>query len=129
MTRWLCLVLVVAACAPRHARRRQVANVQGDPVAQILDRQTALSLSGAQVSQLIALHETMRSKERPIRDRMHSLTPDGRRDISEVSRESLGTLADMLREIHWRTESTADSLLTADQRQVAAKLAVDQSAR
>lgn len=120
-------LLLLGACAPRWERRRRETAATDDPVARLLDRQTALALSGPQVMQLIALHETMRAKERPIVDRMHSLMP-GRdsRDVSEVSRESLGTLADMLSEIHWRTESAADSLLTADQRQTAARLAQDQ---
>jgi hypothetical protein len=43
-----------------------------------------------------------------------------------VSRESVGTLTDMLREIHWRAESSADSLLTDEQRKTAARLALDQ---
>jgi hypothetical protein len=127
--RWAACLLL-AACAPRGARRHRQAAALDDPVAQLLDRQTALGLTGPQVTQLIALHEAMRAKERPIRDRMHSLAPESGhqwRDMSEVSRESVGTLADMLREIRWRTESTADSMLTADQRQTAARLAMDQA--
>jgi hypothetical protein len=132
MTRHFCLaagLVLLAACAPRQGRRRFEAAAE-DPVARILDRQTALVLTGAQVTQLIALHEAMRAKERPIRDRIHSLAPDGRgswREMSEVSRESVGTLADMLHEIHWRTENSADSLLTAEQRETAARLAQDQA--
>jgi hypothetical protein len=123
--------LLVIACEPRAARHREArhATRMDDPVARILDRQTALSLTGGQVTQLIALHEAMRVKERPIQDRMRSLTPASRgerRQWPEVSRESVGTLADMLREIHWRAESSADSLLTDQQRQAAARLAMDQ---
>jgi hypothetical protein len=126
-----CLLLV--GCEPRsmrhHLARRGAATPGEDPVARLLDRQTALVLSGSQVTQLIALHEAMRAKERPIQDRMHSLAPASPRDRHrwpEVSRESVGTLADMLREIHWRAESSADSLLTEQQRQTAARLAVDE---
>jgi hypothetical protein len=122
-------LLLLAACEPRSAWHHRGRQPSDDPVARLLDRQTALALTGGQVTQLIALHETMRAKERPIQERIHSLIPDARgerRRLSEVPRESIGTLVDMLHEIHWRAESSADSLLSDEQRRTAARLAVDQ---
>jgi hypothetical protein len=86
-----------------------------DAAARLLDHQTALQLSSAQVNQLIALHEATRSQERPVLDRLRGLDHKSQRD-------SAGALIDQLRLMRWREESSADSLLTDDQRRTAARL-------
>lgn len=107
-----------------------------DPAARLLDEQSLLQLSGAQVNQLIALHESTRKQTRAVMDQIRALfprpqasaqgqAPAKRPQLSAQQRDNLATLMDSLRTIRWRATSAADSLLTTDQRHAAMRLAMD----
>lgn len=94
-----------------------------------------LQLSGAQVNQLIALHESTRKQTRAVMDQIRSMfprpqtqaqgqAPAQRPQLSQQQRDNLATLMDSLRTIRWRATSAADSVLTTDQRHVAMRLAM-----
>lgn len=107
-----------------------------DRAARLLDEQSMLQLSGAQVNQLIALHESTRKETRAVMDQMRAMfprhqgqTPAQRPNLSEQQRDSLATLMDSLRTIRWRATSAADSVLTTDQRHAAMRLGMARRTR
>lgn len=86
-----------------------------------------LQLNGAQVNQLIAIHETTRTQQRALADEMRGLFPHqtGQRQApSTAQRDSLRSLFDAMRTVRWRAMSDADSVLTPAQRQAASRLAM-----
>lgn len=114
--------------------------MMSDPAARLLDEQAMLQLSGAQVNQLIALHESTREQTRAVMDQIRAMfprpqgqnqgeQPAQRPQLSQQQRDNLSTLMDSLRTIRWRATSAADSVLTADQRHVAMNLAMARRSR
>lgn len=116
-------------------RHRGMMGMMSDPAARLLDDQSMLQLSGAQVSQLIALHESTRKEMKAVTDQLRSMMPrpqgqnqgqgqgQGERpQLTQAQRNNLATLMDSLRTIRWRATSAADSVLTTDQRHVAMRL-------
>ena len=110
--------------------RGMMMGMMSDPAARLLDEQSMLQLSGAQVNQLIALHESTRKQTRALMDQIRAMfprpqeqdqgqAPAQRPRLSQQQRDNLATLMDSLRTIRWRATSAADSVLTTDQRQVA----------
>lgn len=123
--------------------RRGPMMMMSDPAARILDEQSLLQLSGAQVTQLITLHENTRKEMRAVADQMRALMPrmqhnggqnqgqtqEQRPQLTQQQRDQLATLADSLRTIRWRATSAADSVLTTDQRHAAMRLAMARRTR
>lgn len=122
-------------------RRRpgMMMRTMSDPAARLLDQQSFLELSSAQVSQLITLHETTRQQMKAVTDQLRAMMPrtqgqsqgqnqgqsQGQRpQLSQSQRDNLATLIDSLRTIRWRATGAADSVLTADQRHRAMRLAM-----
>lgn len=115
--------------------RSMMMGMRSDPAARLLDEQSMLQLSGAQVNQLIALHESTRKQTRSVMDQIRAMfprpqgqnqgqPPAQRPQLSQQQRDNLATLMDSLRTIRWRATSAADSVLTTDQRHVAMNLAM-----
>ena len=115
--------------------RFMMLGMRSDPAARLLDEQSLLQLSGAQVTQLIALHESTRKQSRAVMDQMRAMfprpqgqaqgqPPAQRPQLTQEQRDNLATLMDSLRTIWWRATSAADSVLTADQRHMAVRLAM-----
>ncbi|HEY7877459.1 MAG TPA: Spy/CpxP family protein refolding chaperone [Gemmatimonadaceae bacterium] len=105
--------------------RRGSMMMMSDPAARLLDQQTLLQLSGAQVTQLIAIHESSRKQQRALVDKVRSLFPRTqaqRQAPTATQRDSMASLMDALRTARWRATSDADSVLTPDQRHEAARL-------
>lgn len=109
--------------------------MMSDPAARLLDEQSMLQLSGTQVNQLIALHQSTLKQTRAVADQIRAMfprqqgetqgqAPQQRPQLSPQQRDNLGTLMDSLRTIRWRATSAADSVLTTDQRHVAMRLAM-----
>lgn len=124
--------------------RFMMMGMRSDPAARLLDEQSLLQLSGAQVTQLIALHESTRKQSRAVLDQMRAMfprpqgqaqgqaqgqTPEQRPQLTQQQRDNLATLIDSLRTIRWRATSAADSVLTADQRHMAVRLAMARRSR
>ena len=116
-------------------RHRGMMAMMSDPAARLLDEQSMLQLSGAQVSQLITLHESTRREVKAVTDQVRAQMPrpqgqnqgqgqaQGQRpQLTQAQRDNLATLMDSLRTIRWRATSAADSVLTTDQRHVAMRL-------
>lgn len=114
--------------------------MMSDPAARLLDEQSLLQLSGAQVNQLIALHEATRKQTRAVMDQIRAMfprpqgqnqgqPPAQRPRLSQHQRDNLANLMDSLRTIRWRATSAADSVLTTDQRHVAMNLAMARRTR
>jgi hypothetical protein len=114
--------------------------MMSDPAARLLDEQSFLELSGAQVSQLITLHETTRRQMKAVTDQLRAMMPrmqgqnqgqaQGQRpQLSQSQRDNLATLMDSLRTLRWRATSAADSVLTTDQRHTAMHLAMARRSR
>ena len=114
--------------------------MMSDPAARLLDEQSMLQLSGVQVNQLIALHESTLKQTRAVADQIRAMFPRAqgqdqaqatrqRPQLSQQQRDNLATLMDSLRTIRWRATSAADSVLTADQRHVAMRLAMARRSR
>lgn len=122
-------------------RHRGMMGMMSDPAARILDEQSMLQLSGAQVSQLIALHESTRKEMKAVTDQLRAMMPraqgqtqgqaaGGRRpQLTQAQRDNLATLMDSLHTIRWRATSAADSVLTTDQRHVAMRLEMARRSR
>lgn len=115
--------------------RSMMMGMMSDPAARLLDEQSMLQLSGAQVNQLIALHESTRTQSRAVMDQIRAMfprpqgqtqgqQPAQRPQPSQQQRDNLSTLIDSLRTIRWRATSAADSVLTTDQRHMAMHLAM-----
>lgn len=131
------------AFAMRMRIRRGPIMMMSEPAARILDEQSLLQLSGAQVTQLITLHENTRKEMRAVADQMRALMPrmqhnggqnqgqtqEQRPQLTQQQRDQLATLADSLRTIRWRATSAADSVLTTDQRHAAMRLAMARRTR
>jgi len=118
--------------------RSMMMRMMSDPAARLLDEQSMLQLSGAQVNQLIALHESTLKQTRAVADQIRAMFPRAqdqgqalrqRPQLSQQQRDNLATLMDSLRTIRWRATSAADSVLTADQRHVAMRLAMARRSR
>lgn len=106
--------------------RRGMAMMMSDPAARLLDQQTLLQLDGAQVNQLIAIHEATRKQQRALAAQMRALMPRSsgeRTPPAPAQRDSLMSLMDAMRTMRWRATAAADSVLTPDQRREAARLA------
>ena len=120
--------------------RSMMMRMMSDPAARLLDEQSMLQLSGTQVNQLIALHESTLKQTRAVADQIRAMfsraqgqdqgqAPRQRPQLSQQQRDNLATLMDSLRTIRWRATSAADSVLTADQRHVAMRLAMARRSR
>ena len=120
--------------------RSMMMEMMSDPAARLLDEQSMLQLSGAQVNQLIALHESTRKETRAVMDQIRAMfprqqaqtqgqTPAQRPTLSQQQRDNLSTLMDSLRTIRWRATSAADSVLTTDQRHAAMRLGMARRTR
>jgi len=123
---------------PRHGRGPRGdfrGGMGGDAAARLLDNQTALQLSGSQVTRLIALHKSAVNAAKPLQQQLMTMFQSTRRDSASsgsqrsarprptpAQRDSAMTIMEQLREQRWRNTSAADSVLTADQRKVAAQL-------
>ncbi|HEX6809251.1 MAG TPA: hypothetical protein VF118_14785 [Gemmatimonadaceae bacterium] len=116
-------------------RSMMMMGMMSDPAARLLDAQSMLQLSGAQVNQLIALHESTRKQSRAVMDQIRAMfprpqeqnqgpQPAQRPRLSQQQRDNLGALMDSLRTIRWRATRAADSVLTTDQRHMAMHLAM-----
>lgn len=117
----------------RMHRPQGMMRMMSDPAARLLDEQSLLQLSGAQVTQLIALHESTRKEMKMVMDQLRAMMPRPqgqnqgqaqaqRPQLSQAQRDNLATLMDSLRTVRWRATSAADSVLTTDQRHVAMRL-------
>ena len=121
---------------------RGMMRMMSDPAARLLDEQSMLQLSGAQVTQLISLHESTRKEMKAVTDQLRAMMPrlqgqnqgqgqaQGQRpQLTQAQRDNLATLMDSLRTIRWRATSAADSVLTTDQRHAAVRLEMDRRNR
>jgi hypothetical protein len=97
-----------------------------DGVALLLDHQLALQLTGAQVTQLITIHQQEVAQEKPLVARLMALMPRDRDrergSIAPAQRDSLGAIRESMREIQWRQTSAAAAVLSDDQKRIAARL-------
>ena len=112
----------------RHARRR-LPGVR-DAVARLLDHQTLLRLTPAQVNSIIAIDDKLHADNKPLVERLMAVRrtrrtseSDGSRvPIAPAERDSVMTLLRTMRENMWRAAAAADAVLTPEQLNVAGSL-------
>jgi hypothetical protein len=105
-----------------------------DPVARLLDHQTALHLSPTQVNNIIAIDEKLHNDNKPLMEqlmamhmnRMHRGGDGGdsanRAGPSTAQRDSAMTTMRSIRENVWRATAAADAVLTPEQLNTAGML-------
>ncbi len=102
-----------------------------DPVARLLEHQTALHLSVAQVNNIIAIDNKLHADNKPLVERLMAMRSGMRRNgpraqggagegggpmgPSVAQRDSVMGIMQSMRENTWRATAAANAVLTADQ--------------
>jgi hypothetical protein len=117
-------------------RRRGMHRMQ-DPVARLLDHQTALHLSAAQVNSIITIDNKLRADNKPLVQQLMAMREGMRRNRSQqqggnaggaparpssAQRDSAMTIMRTIRENTWRATAAANAVLTPDQLNTAGNL-------
>jgi len=112
-------------------RMRQRMHRMRDPVATLLEHQTALHLSVVQVNNIIAIDNKLHADNKPLVERLMAMRPGMRRGgprqeggagagvgptgPSAAQRDSAMSIMQTIRENSWRATAAANAVLTADQ--------------
>jgi len=118
--------------------RRRGMHRMHDPVAGLLEHQTALHLSVAQVNNIIAINNKLHADNKPLVERLMAMRSGTRRGgprqeggagagvgptgPSAAQRDSAMSIMQTLRENTWRATAAANAVLTADQLNTAGNL-------
>jgi len=106
-----------------------------DPIAKLLDHQTLLHLTPAQVNSIISIDDKLHSDNKPLMERLMAMHMGGRRGEggsggadanhgppSAARRDSVMTVMRTLHENVWRATAAADAVLTPEQLNTAGNL-------
>jgi hypothetical protein len=102
-----------------------------DPVARLLDHQTALHLSVAQVNNIIGIDNKLHADNKPLVERLMAMRAGMRREAgasgaptgpSAAQRDSAMSIMRSIRENAWRATAAANAVLTPDQLNTAGNL-------
>ena len=116
--------------------RRRGRHRMHDPVASLLDHQTALHLSAAQVNSIISIDNKLHADNKPLVERLMAMRQGMRRNRSQqqgggaggpvgpssAQRDSAMTIMRTIRENVWRATATANAVLTPEQLNTAGNL-------
>ena len=113
-----------------HMRRHGMHRMH-DPVARLLEHQTALHLSVAQVNNIIAIDNKLHADNKPLVERLMAMRSTMRRNApraqegagagggptgpSAAQRDSVMSVMQTVRENVWRATAAANAVLTPDQ--------------
>jgi hypothetical protein len=111
--------------------RRRGMHRMHDPVARLLEHQTALHLSVAQVNNIIAIDNKLHADNKPLVERLTAMRSTMRRNgpraqegagagagptrPSAAQRDSVMSIMQTVRENMWRATAAANAVLTPDQ--------------
>jgi hypothetical protein len=104
-----------------------------DPIVRLLDHQTLLHLTPAQVNSIISIDEKLRNDNKPLIERlmaMHTNRPErrggdnepGRSQPSAAQRDSVMSIMRTVHENVWRATAAADAVLAPEQLNTAGTL-------